>query len=125
MKESVAPPKVNVAVLWGELPTYLTACLEALQNRYQIDLLVVRTSTNSQSPSERHPYEEKVFTGLQKNIMWEELGSTQAQRLKSLQTFLDGFQPQVLLIGNWAHSRYGSLVITSTQARCGGDWLHG
>jgi glycosyltransferase involved in cell wall biosynthesis len=106
MKVSRDPQKVQVAVLWNELPTYLTACLEVLQSRYHVDLVVTRMSTSSQLPSERHPYDGKFFNGLQKNLPWEEFGSNQAERLKSLQMYLDDFQPQVVLAGNWAHSPY-------------------
>lgn len=110
MKVSRYPQKICVAVLWSELPTYLTACLEVLQSRYYVDLLVIRMPTSSLSPSERHAYEESAFAGLQKKLMWEELGFTQAQRLTSLQAYLGDFQPQVVLAGNWAHSPYVPLL---------------
>jgi len=101
---------VRIAVLWGELPTYLTACLETLQSRYHVDLVVVRMASSNFLPSETHPYQESAFVGLQKKLMWDHLGSDEAQRRTGLQAYMDDFQPQVVLAGNWAHSPYVTLL---------------
>jgi len=103
-------PPVRIAVLWDELPTYLAACLEALQSRYDIDLVVVRMASISYSPSETHPYQESAFAALQKKLMWNQLGSTDVQRRAVLQAYLDEFSPQIVLAGNWAHSLYVPLL---------------
>lgn len=91
---------LRVAVLYWELPAYLSACLKTLAGRHGAHVCAVRRRAQSS-----HPWSETEFDWLLPNLHTLP-DAPLPQRAYALKKILDGFQPTVLLSSGWTIPEY-------------------
>jgi len=90
---------MRIAVLWGELPSYLSACLKVLAERHNAEILAVRRKVNSQ-----HQWADSLFSWMDRLETLPD--DTVAKRWLYLKQVMMDFQPTVVLSSGWTVPEY-------------------
>jgi len=97
---------LRVAVMWTELSGYLNACLNALFNRYNVELDVTRIANEG---TNRHPYDESIFEWMPSLRTLPDAGARNAEKLL---TEIKNFAPHVAIISGWDMPVYRKVART-------------
>jgi glycosyltransferase involved in cell wall biosynthesis len=93
---------VKAAVLWTGLSGYLNACLKELAGRPGVELRVCH-----QAPTADAPYDERQFAWMQERLVWKSAGD-----LDRLESWLDAFNPDVMVMASWHLPQYRRVART-------------
>ena len=87
---------MKAVVLWTGLSGYLNACLKELAGRAGVELRVCH-----QAPTADAPYDERQFAWMQKRLVWKS-----ADDLDGLESWMDAFDPDVMVMASWHLPQY-------------------
>jgi glycosyltransferase involved in cell wall biosynthesis len=91
---------LRVAVLFWELPVYLSACLKTLADKYGAQVCAVRRRTQA-----RHSWSEEQFAWIRPHLHTVP-DAPLSQRVHAVKKIVENFQPTVLLSSGWTIPEY-------------------
>ena len=117
--------KLRIAIFWSELPGYAAACVRALAERENIDLLVVRYAHQEQKPfdesSRRLPFPIHAVS----------CDRPPREQWMTLRKLLENFQPDAAVVSGWAFPAFnraarwvkkrGGIVVCMSDNQWRGD----
>lgn len=111
----------RVAVLFARLSGYMAACLRALHERHDVELLVIRVP-----PSDNAPFDNRHFSWISRLYDRDSLSTADMKRV------VGEYSPDVIFMSGWfdrgylsvarAMRRQGVLVVAGTDAQWTGSW---
>jgi len=109
MQPTLSRP-IRVVFCWSDISGYMAACWRELARRPDMDLAVLTTSSS-------FPWGEETRRGIPKYL---QLSPEQFNDGKSVQEFVVGHQPDVVVLSGWSHPQYLRLAKLPAlrQARC-------
>lgn len=93
--ERLSSRRLRIAVLFSRLSGYMAACLKAVHEKYQVELLVVRIP-----PTSAAPFEERHFAWIDRLYDRADLSQHDLERL------VENFQPDCVLMAGWFDKGY-------------------
>lgn len=95
-------PKIRIVVLWTELSGYFSACLKALEETGNVDLLVFQIARDS-SQKYFHAYDKQIFSWI---TDLQTLTSGSMHQSSMLLKKIAEFEPQVAIVCGWRQPVY-------------------
>lgn len=98
---------MRVAVLWIELNGYLNSCLREIASRPGVEIFVAHRSREANAA-----FDDRQFAWIERQLLWQ-----QPSDLDALDSLLEDFQPNVIVVCGWMVSAYNR-VSKKWKSRC-------